>query len=189
MASMKKFYSLVGSIAIISCSNQTTHETRSTKTEVVNSLASDRKVPVLPSDSSVVPKSELTKIYAQSIADYIVAVRADYSIKFDTLFLGNHRYGQPDDFPDIDLPETIENTQIRLVTPEFGAQKQKDNKSSFLINLMGWVTYEKAEFIFVTFSNNNEHQFDYYSDYTYNIESREFKLDKIRFDNFLYKRK
>jgi hypothetical protein len=155
----------------------------------VNSLSSKQKIPAFSNDSLVIPKSELTKIYAQSIADYIKAVSEDYTIKFDTLFLGKHIYGQPEDFPDIELPETIANTPIRLVTPEFGTQKQKDNKSSFFINLMGWVNYEKAEFIFVTFSNNNEHQFDYYLDYNYDIKSREFKLDKIRFDNFLHKRK
>lgn len=189
MLSMIKIGSLLCSIAIISCSSQTTNESSSIKTEVVNSLASKQKTHAFSSDSLVIPKSELTKIYVQSIADYIKAVSEDYTIKFDTLFFGKHVYGQPDDFPDIELPETIADTQIRLVTPEFGAQKQKDMKSSFFINLMGWVNYDKAEFIFVTFSNNNEHQFDYYLDYNYDIKSREFKLDKIRFDNFLYKRK
>jgi len=97
-------------------------------------LSSKQKIHAFSSDSLVIPKSKLTKIYAQSIADYIKAVSEDYTIKFDTLFLGKHIYGQPDDFPDIELPETIANTQIRLVAPEFGAQKQKDNKSSFFIN-------------------------------------------------------
>ncbi len=173
---------------MISCSKHPTNESSSIKTEVVDSLAATRETHAFSSDSLVIPKSELTKIYVQSIADYIKAVNKDYGIKFDTLFFGKHVYGQPDDFPDIELPETIANTQIRLVTPAFGAQKQKDMKSSFFINLMGWVDYDKAAFIFVTFSNNNEHQFDYYLDYNYDMKSSEFNLDKIRFDNFLYKR-
>lgn len=186
---MINIVSLLCSIAIISCTSQATNEPGSIKTEVADSLAAMRETHAFSSDSLVLPKPELTKIYTQSIADYIKAVNKDYAIKFDTLFLGKHVYGQPDDFPDIALPETIANTQIRLVTPEFGAQKQKDMKSSFFINLIGWANHDKAEFIFVTFSNNNEHQFDYYLDYNYDIKSREFKLEKTRFDNFLYKRK
>jgi hypothetical protein len=185
---MLKLHPLLFAIAIVSCSNHTTNEARSNKPEGVNAAASKQEVHAFSGDPLVLPKSELTRIYTQSIADYIKAVNQDYAITFDTLFFGKHRYGQPDDFPDIQLPETIANTQIRLVTPEFGAQKQKDNRSSFYINLMGWVNDEKMAFLFVTFSNNNTHQFDYYLDYTYNTKSKTFELDTIRFENFLYKR-
>ena len=186
MVSMMKVYALLCSIAIISCSNCAINDSGSGKSEPVNAPAAMLQTHALSGDSLVLPLSELTKIYVQSIADFIKAANKNHVIKFDTLYFGKHVYGQPDDFPDIELPETIEHTQIRLVTPEAGAQKQKENKSSFFINLMGWADYKKAEFIFVTFSSHNAHQFDYYLNYNYDLKSRTFKLDNIRFERFLY---
>ncbi len=174
--------------ASMACVNRATNNSSADKALVDNSLASVQQVNTSSMDSKTVSKGELAKIYSQSIAEYIKAVKKEYKISFDTLFFGKHVYGQPEDFPDIELAEILENTQIRLLSPEVGLQKQKERKSLFYINLMGWVNKEKAEFIFVTFSNGCEHQFDCFIDYKFNIKSKEFELTDTRFENFLYKK-
>ena len=132
-------------------------------------------------------KADLTKIYSQAIAEFIKAVNNKHKTSFDTLYFGKHVYGQPDDFPDIELPGKIENTQIRLVTPEAGLKMQKQRKSLVYINLMGWVDKEKGEFIFVTFSNGCEHQYDCFINFKYGPTQRKFDLEEVRFEYFLYK--
>ncbi|MCX6265901.1 MAG: hypothetical protein NTW16_00885 [Bacteroidetes bacterium] len=134
-------------------------------------------------------KAELAKIYSQAIADFIKAVNENHQTSFDTLFFGKHVYGQPDDFPNIELPEAIENTQIRLITPEDGLIKQQARKSLVYINMIGWVEQKQAEFIFVTFSNGGEHQYDYFIDYIYIAERKSWKVEKGRFEYYLYKNK
>jgi len=133
------------------------------------------------------PKAGLTKIYSQAIADFIKAVKDKHKTRFDTLYFGKHVYGQPDDFPDIELPKTIENTQIRLISPEKGLKMQRARKSLVYINMVGWVEPEKAEFIFVTFSNGCEHQYDCFINFKYNVKQKEFEPGQIRFEYFLYK--
>ena len=175
--------------ALISCSNHATDNISITKSLVDSSSTT---VPVSKTglaDDEPASKDDLAKIDALSVAEYIKAVNKEYRISFDTLFFGNHKYGQPDDFPDIELPESIENTHIRLISPEAGLQKQKGNKSSFYINLIGWVDDEKAKFTFVTFSNGFEHQFDCFINYKYNTASKEFELENTRFEDYLYKKK
>jgi hypothetical protein len=134
-------------------------------------------------------KSDLTRIYSQGIADFIKAVNEKHKTSFDTLFFGKHVYGQPDDFPDIELPKTIENIQIRLISPEVGLKKQKACKSLVYVNMVGWVGQEKAEFIFVTFSNGCKHQYDCFINYKYDSKQKEFDLDNLRFEYYLYKNK
>jgi len=128
---------------------------------------------------------DLTKIYTQAIAEFIKAAYKKDKTTFDTLFFGKHVYGQPDDFPDIVLPQMIENTQIRLISPEEGKIKQAERKSLVYINLIGWVDNDKAEFIFVVFSNGTEHQYDYYMTFTTNNDTHHFVLEKIEFENYL----
>jgi hypothetical protein len=95
------------------------------------------------------------------------------------LFFANRKNGQSDDFPDIKLPKTIEKTQIRLVTPEVGSEKQKENNLNIYINLIGWVNKYRAEFIFILFSNGLKHQYDYHINYNYNNKRNIFELETI----------
>jgi hypothetical protein len=134
-------------------------------------------------------KSDLKNIYSQAIADFIKAVNEKHKTRFDTLFFGKHVYGEPDDFPDIELPKTIENTQIRLISPEDGLRKQKERKTLVYVNMVGWVEQEKAEFIFVTFSNGCKHQYDCFINYFYEADRKSFKLAQLRFEYYLYKNK
>ncbi len=126
-------------------------------------------------------KTDQTKIYSQAIADFIKSANKKNKTNFDTLFFGKRKNGQPDDFPDIELPKTIEKTQIRLIKPEVGAKKQKENNSHIYINLIGWVNKYRAEFIFVVFSNGFVHQYDYHINYNYNDKLKVFELDKLEF--------
>jgi hypothetical protein len=125
--------------------------------------------------------SDLTKTYTHAISDFIKAANKKNKSNFDTLFFGKHVNGQPDDFPNIKLPKTIENIQIRVITPEVGAEKQKERKSRVYINLMGWVDKENADFIFVVFSNGFVHQYDYSINYEYDVKRKEFELKKLEF--------
>lgn len=136
-------------------------------------------------DSSTLQKNRLTKIYSQAIAEFITAAFKKDKTIFDTLFFGKHIYGQPDDFPDIELPEIINNTCIKLVTPEIGKRKQQESKSLVYINMMGWVDSDKASFLFVVFSNGAQHQYDYFIDFKYNSSQNKFELEKIEFENYL----
>lgn len=126
-------------------------------------------------------KSELTKIYVQAIGDFIKTANQKNGTSFDTLFFGKGLAGQPGLFPDIQLPTIIENTRVLLVTPETATKIQKEKKSRVYVNLPGWVTKEKAEFIFVVFSNGFEHQYDYYINYKYNAKQKAFEQEKLEF--------
>jgi hypothetical protein len=146
-------------------------------------------LPGIGQSSNFPSKSDLKNIYTQAIADFIKAVNEKHKTGFDTLFFGKHVYGQPDDFPDIELPKMIGNTQIRLISPEDGLRKQRARKSLVYVNMVGWVEQDKTEFIFVTFSNGCEHQYDCFINYKYNAREKKFDLDKLRFEYYLFKNK
>lgn len=124
-------------------------------------------------------KTSLEKIYAQAIGDFIHAATQRNKTHFDTLYFGNRKNGQPDDFPAIELPETIQHTHIKLISPEVGKTSQLAHKSRIYINLIGWVEKGNAQFIFFVFSNGFEHQYNYTLDYTYNDKNKTFELAKV----------
>lgn len=126
-------------------------------------------------------ESGLTKIYTQAIRDFIKEARKKNKTSFDTLYFGKHKNGQPDDFPDIKLPQTIENAHIILVSPETATVKQKERKSRIYINLIGWTDKEKAEFLFFVFSDGFNHQYNYSVNYKYNSQRKDFELTKLEF--------
>lgn len=135
--------------------------------------------------SLIVKKEELVKIYSQAISVFIMTEYKRNKTTFDTLYFGKHKYGQYDDFPDIELPTKIENTQIRLVTPEIGHIKQVESKSLVYVNMMGWVDNENAQFSFIVFTNGFKHQYDYFIGFNFNSSTNNFKLDKIDFQDYL----
>ena len=127
-------------------------------------------------------KAELTKGYSQAIAEYIKAVCKRDKSGFDTLFFGKH-----DDFPDIELPATIQNTKIMLLTTEEADKKREYHKSLVFINMFGWITKDKSEFILVTFYPGYLHQFDCLINFNYNVKTKEFELENLQFKNYAYK--
>lgn len=169
-------------LTLFGCSSQTPPGSNS---EVVSSDSSSSTTQL--TIDTVEQKNNLTKIYSQAIGDYIRLVNSEYSLTFDTLFFCKREFGQVEDFPDIDLPAIIENTNIKLISPDQGKRIQTDRKSSFYINLIGWVNSDNAEFIFVTFSNGFVHQFDCFIKYSYNTKKQAFEVDNSRFEIFQYK--
>ncbi|MBK8109822.1 MAG: hypothetical protein IPK46_05515 [Saprospiraceae bacterium] len=129
---------------------------------------------------------DLKQLYPKAIAEFIKAAYQLDKPLFDTLFFGKHVYGQEDDFPDIELPNIIENTPIRLISPELGQKKQKEQKSMIYINLMSWLENNKAVFLFVVFSNDSEHQYDFSLYFSKNTPSEKYELDKIEYENYLH---
>jgi hypothetical protein len=127
-------------------------------------------------------KAELTKAYSQAIAEYIKAVYKRDKSSFDTLFFGKHG-----DFPDIELPATIQNTKIMLVTTEEADKMRKHRKSLVFINMIGWVKKDKSEFILVTFYPGYVHQYDCMINFKYNSHRKEFGLENLEFKNYAYK--
>lgn len=135
------------------------------------------------SQSAIPPgaKGDLVKIYTLAIGDFIDAANAKNPMEFDTLFIAKRKNGQPDDFPDIALPDRIKNTAIKLITPEEADHSQKERNTRIYINLVGWVEKETAEFIFIVFSNGFEHLYDYSIDYSFNKNKEAFELKQIQY--------
>jgi hypothetical protein len=135
----------------------------------------------LGQSTAVATKAELEKIYTRAIADFISDANKKHKTHFDTLYFGNRKNGQPDDFPDITLPHVIEGIQIRLISPEAGKLKQKQRKENIYINMAGWVDAKNAEFVFFVFSNGFAHQYDYHIWYKYNAGKKAFEMVKLEF--------
>ncbi|HRI58128.1 MAG TPA: hypothetical protein PK228_00310, partial [Saprospiraceae bacterium] len=167
-------------IALASCTGQATSKPDS-KEIIADSLSNKD---FTQTDTYKVSDNDLTKIYSRAISDYITEVSKQDLMVFDTLYLGKRNNGQPDDFPNIVLPATINNIEIRLIEPEVGKKLQEEKKLSVYINLIGWVDKDKAEFIFVTFSNGFEHKFDCHIYYQYDSDRMEFDLTKSQIEIF-----
>lgn len=125
--------------------------------------------------------SDEAAIYAQAVKDYILAAESRNNIAFDTLFIAKRKNGQPDDFPDITLPEIIQNTHIILIEPERYEKRVKTNKTGNYLNMMGWVNEKKAEFVFVLFKNGFVPAFTCSSEYSYNKKEKRFLMKKLEF--------
>ena len=179
--------SLTFSLAISGCNTRTTGDSQT------GNIHSTTSLPVIQrpdsTNNSAKQKEELTKIYSQAIADYISLVNKEYKLRFDTLFFGKHVIGQPDDFPDIELPASIKNTKIILISPDEGEKIQKERISSFYINLIGWANGQNADFIFVTFSNGFAHQFDCFINYSYDSREKKYVIETTRFKKYRYNTK
>ena len=171
------------SLIFLGCSTNSPNKASNIQTDTLLPA----KQGLIDSHDSATQKEARSKIYSQSIGDYIKLVNDKYKLTFDTLYFGKHQNGQSSDFPDITLPSTIENTQIKLVSPEQGEKIQEKRKTSFYVNLFGNVDSEMADFIFVTFSNGFAHQFDCFITYKFNAIDDKFVLDTARFENYRYK--
>jgi hypothetical protein len=170
-------------IALAACSNQTGDSTRNDKM-IAESASTARQLANAAAVLPLMQKEDLTQIYTQAIQEFILAAYQNDKTTFDTLYFGKHVYGQAADFPDISLPETIEKTHIRLVTPELGQKKQQASKSAVYINMMGWVEQDTAEFMLIVFSNGFQHQYDYFIKFT-RIDMRNgFQLAQIQFERY-----
>lgn len=165
-------------ISLTNCLNQTNNKPVANETVSESSLNPAQNSDSSKTDSLITGKNELAGIYTQAIAEYIAAVHKKDKTNFNTLFLGKHF-----DFPDIDLPATIDGTKIHLLTQEeINSNKSIYSKSSPYINLIGFIRNNKTEFVFVTFYPEFKHQYDCYLNFKYNSEKKEFGLDESRIE-------
>lgn len=132
-------------------------------------------------DSLPLSQNELTSIYTIAVSDFITAVKERNGTEYDTLFFGKRKFGQPDDFPEIELPAKIGNTTLRLVSPAEGEKLQKAVKTRVYINLVGWTSKASADFVFVVFSNGFAHQYDCNLDYTFSKTANRFERTNLQF--------
>jgi hypothetical protein len=175
---------LTGIFAIVACTNASKEFSNSLQDQVQIDLIKHTSEKQASIFKNQLPKEELTSIYSLAIKQYIETVIKKDKIHFDTLYFGKHVYGQADDFPAIELPKEIANTQIRVIDPELGAKLQQKNNALVYINMMGWVDQVNASFILVTFTNGGQHQYDYFIDYDYNNSTKEYYLTKIAMEDY-----
>lgn len=130
------------------------------------------------SDSLITGKAELAEIYSRAMEAYMAAVKTFNHTDFDTLF-----FGKQFDFPDMVLPETISGTRIRVLNQEeIDQYKTMYGERSPYINLIRFFEENKADFIFVTFYPEFNHQYDFYISFLYDSEKREFELNKSQLE-------
>lgn len=129
-------------------------------------------------------KKELSRLYIRAIGDFIQVLKQKDKMVFDTLFLSERKLGTEDDFPEIDLPERIGNTSLIMASigKAHGKYKSHFKKTSPFINLMGWANKTDAEFIFITFYPEFQHQYDCYLNYVYEPSKKEFELKEERLE-------
>ena len=126
-------------------------------------------------------KADLTKFYTRAIGDFIKAANKKNQSNFDSLFFIKRPSNQPDGFPDIELPETIENTVIKMIPQETGDKYRQDHPKRININLIGWVDKKRAEFLVVVFTNGFAFQYQYTILYKFNPKNKTFPLAKLDF--------
>ncbi|MBS1653104.1 MAG: hypothetical protein JSU07_13945 [Bacteroidetes bacterium] len=159
----------------------------SIKTEADSAMTENQLSDSVVVESNKTDKTALTSMFVKAIHNYIDAVYQKDKTVFDTLFFINRKNGQPDDFPDIKLPQSINKTKLLLFT-----QQQADNHkqlyrpSAPCINLIGGVEKNKAEFIFVTFYPEYNHQYDCYINYKFNSENKDYELEKLTIEVLIF---
>lgn len=189
---MKKniFYLLItiALIALASCAGSTTDQANQNTATPTNS---QQTTDTLATDSNQVSTAQLTDIYIKAISQFIEAIKQKDDITFDTLFIGDRKLGSPDDFPNITLPQKIKNVSIVMLSiPEAHGPKMKFfKKNSPILNLMGWVDKQKAEFAFITFYPNFDHKYECYINYNFNVTKNEYELTKLSIEVLMFDKK
>jgi hypothetical protein len=165
-------------ITVTACSNGGADNINKNRIVSTNLSRNIQNTDSVPTDSITLWKNKLAKTYSIAISDYLDAENKKDKTNFDTLFIGKQV-----EFPEIELPKEINGAKIILLNPEeIIRSKQLYCKTSPYINLIGSVEKDKAEFIFVTFYPEFQHQYDCYLNYTYNSKNGGFDLLEIRIE-------
>jgi len=122
---------------------------------------------------------EIERIYyIKAINDYIDIVYKKKHHQFDTIYFGKHQYHQPDDFPNISLPHKIKKSTIILLSNDETTKLTRGNTSSY-VNMIGDISTDRAQFIFVTFRKGFHHSFDVFQYYHHHIKKNNFQMDSF----------
>lgn len=132
-------------------------------------------------------QKEHSKIYSQAIADYLKVVNTKDKVTLDTLFVGPMDKDVDENIRGIALPKEILKTKISKLTEEEGNRKAKYHKTFVFVNIVGIISKEYAEFMFITFMVENSGVkaawfplHNRYFIYKYDAKKKEFVLDKQR---------
>ncbi|MGE0568836.1 MAG: hypothetical protein AB7O73_12895 [Bacteroidia bacterium] len=130
----------------------------------INSNSLDEPSNNTVTDSNQVATDIITKTYINALQDYILNIGAEKNIQFDTLYLINRKNAGEDNFPDINLPQTINNVGIVMLSEEEANTSKKlyYKQRTPCINLIGWINKFDADFMFVTFFHDFQFQFNYH---------------------------
>jgi hypothetical protein len=168
-------------LAFTACSNQAADTSQSKTNGTDSSLPAIQSTITSIPDSITSQKQQQVTAYTRAIAEYIKAIYEYDKSRYDTLFFGKH-----DDFPEIKLPTVIGNTNIILLTPAEADKKRTYHKSMVYINMFGSTDGDRAEFILVTFFPGYHHQYDYFIDLKYDAIRKDFVLEKVRLEKYIY---
>ena len=171
-------------IVLTACSGQVAESANRQESNPTTSLRANQAIQHTGTDTLDQQKEELVYIYTQAIAAFIQAAYKNDKSTFDSLFFIKRMNGQADDFPDIELPDTIQGVNIILLSSEAAEQIREKQNASVLVNLMGWIEKESAEFIFVAFSNGIAHQYDYFINFSFDAVQHKYQLEKIEFEDY-----
>ncbi|MBP7810641.1 MAG: hypothetical protein KA163_15215 [Bacteroidia bacterium] len=132
-------------------------------------------------------QTDNSKIYSQAITEYLKTVNTKDKTILDTLFVGPMDKDVDEDISEIKLPKEILKTKISKLTQEEGDRKAKYHKTFVFVNIVGIISKEHAEFMFITFMVENSGvkaawfpQHNNYFIYKYDTKKKEFVLDKQR---------
>ncbi len=119
-------------------------------------------------------KAVVTQTYVSAIDEYLKTVYKKDKSAPDTLFIGKHP-----DFPNIILPNIIQNTKIYMLTLDEAYLKQ--NKKNYLyLKVISTYFPDKVEFILVAFKQGGKPQHNC----TIDLDLNNFKLKQIRFEDY-----
>lgn len=164
-------------IGLTSCSTTLEKETKKIEIDSNDKTILPDKIRI---DSVQSNQTLLSTLYAKAIEDYIAAVSEKDHIKFDTLFFIQRNNGLPDDFPIIQLPSSIRQVKVNVLSQEEAdLHKLHYSKTSPCINLIGNVEKSKSEFVFITFYPEFKHQYDCYINYNYNSTKNNYELESV----------
>lgn len=136
--------------------------------------------------SSITPVDSLEKTkqaYSRAIAEYLIAAYQTEPTLPDTLFIGKH-----DQFPQIQLPNTIEGVVICVLTNEEYEPKTKYRAHSVFINMIGTSKGNHWDFKMVVFYDWAKPQHNFNVSFDYVPELEKFVTDSLYFE-YVYGKK
>lgn len=133
-------------------------------------------VRVVESDSLESDPAQEKQAYLYAIANYIDSIYKHPLEPPDTLFIGKH-----DQFPNIQLPYTIQNIPVVLLTNDEYKVKTEQRVHSVFINMIGTQTVNGWEFTMITLFDYAIPQHNCYVNFNYDSRVKEFTLDTLYF--------
>jgi hypothetical protein len=176
---MKNYISIL-LLILISCSDSNTKSNNIKISKTINGqiLATSKTTRIEDTSGN----DNLEFLYQTAIGEFIRLAKKDLNQKYDTIYFGKHQYRNSDDYPNINLPQSIENTKILIIAPKQGEEIQRKNPSKYYINLVSWIDSSKAEFNFVVFSKGFRHQYDCKLRYEKQKTNSKYILKKYKFE-------